>query len=201
LELVTFFDYVGVGVFATSGAILAIEKKLDILGIYIIGFVTSIGGGVTRDVIMDKGIPIFFSDYIYISIILICVTIVILSKGNVPFNSTVVVLDAIGLSAFAIGSAVKSISLDYNLPSVIFIAFITAVGGGVVRDIFCQRIPLILVEDFYASCAILGALSIWSLSHFIDINYAIYISFILTIVIRLVAYYKHFHLPKINKTK
>lgn len=199
MELVTFFDYVGVAVFSISGAIFAIEKGLDLLGIYIIGFVTAIGGGVTRDVIMDRGTPVFFSDYIYIFAILISVTMVIILKGNVPFKNTVIILDAIGLSAFAIGSGVKAIYLGENFPSIIFISFITAVGGGVIRDILCLRTPVILVEDIYASCAIFGSILLCVMYNFFDSNIAIYTSFILTIVLRLVAYFLKFHLPKIQK--
>lgn len=200
MELVSFFDYVGVAVFAISGSIFAIEKGLDIFGIYLIGFVTSIGGGVTRDAIMDNGIPIFFSDYIYIFAILISVTAVIFLKGNVPFKNTVVILDAIGLSAFAVGSSVKAIGLSHNFPSIIFISFITSVGGGVIRDVLCGRTPLILVEDIYASCAIFSSVLLCILSNFIDFNIAIYISFSAGIILRLVTYFCNIHLPKIKKS-
>ncbi|MTL76209.1 trimeric intracellular cation channel family protein, partial [Turicibacter sanguinis] len=134
MDLITFFEYIGLFVFAASGAMCAIEKKMDFFGILTLATVTAIGGGVIRDVVTDIGVPVFFSKYEYMLTILIATILVICLRGRIKWQTSFLILDAIGLSVFTIAAGMKAIDLNYNFMTFLFVSVITAVGGGVIRD-------------------------------------------------------------------
>ena len=98
MDLITLFEYIGLFVFAASGAICAMEKKMDLFGILILATVTAIGGGVIRDVVTDVGIPVFFSNYQYLLVIIIATYLVILFRGQIKWRNSFIILDALGLA-------------------------------------------------------------------------------------------------------
>lgn len=148
MELILFLEYIGVFVFAASGAIRAIERKMDFFGILTLATVTAIGGGVIRDVVTNIGVPAFFSDYTSMLIILLSTILVIIFRGTIKWKTTFLVLDASGLAVFTIAAAMKAMELHYNFLTFIFVSLITAIGGGVIRDILAKQVPTILKEKF-----------------------------------------------------
>ena len=161
MNLITLFEYIGLFVFAASGAIRAMEKKMDLFGILILATVTAIGGGVIRDVVTDIGIPVFFSNFQYLLVIMIATYSVIILRGEIRWRNSFLILDALGLAVFTIAAGMKAIESNYNFMTFLFVSVITAVGGGVIRDILAQEVPMILRREVYAVASLIGAICLW----------------------------------------
>lgn len=201
VDLITFFEYIGLFVFAASGAICAIGKKMDFFGILTLSTVTAIGGGVIRDVVTNIGIPIFFSKYEYMLVILISTTLVILFRGRIKWRISFLILDAIGLAVFTVAAGMKAIESDYNFMTFIFVSVITAVGGGVIRDVLAQEVPTILKREIYAVASLFGAIIFWFLHPVLGMTISSYFCLGLIFCIRLITYYYHIHLPYVDNGK
>lgn len=199
MELITVLEYIGLFVFAASGAMCAIEKKMDFFGILILATVTAIGGGVIRDVVTDIGIPIFFSKYEYMLIIILSTILVIILRGRIQWQTTFLVLDAIGLSVFTVAAGMKAIDQGFNFMTFLFVSVITAVGGGVIRDVLAQEVPNILKREIYAVASLIGAICLWFLSPLIGITYSSYICLALIFIIRLITIHYQMNLPYIDE--
>lgn len=198
MELILFLEYIGVFVFAASGAIRAIERKMDFFGILTLATVTAIGGGVIRDVVTNIGVPAFFSDYTSMLIILLSTILVIIFRGTIKWKTTFLVLDACGLAVFTIAAAMKAMELHYNFLTFIFVSLITAIGGGVIRDILAKQVPTILKREIYAVASIIGASLFWFISPYLGTYLSAHLCLGLIFIIRLVTYYYHIHLPYIE---
>lgn len=198
MPIISIFDYIGTLAFALSGASVAIQKRLDVFGIYVVAAVTAVGGGITRDVVMDKGVPIIFSSYTTIALIVIAASLAILMRGNFRWNKYMDAFDAIGLSVFVIDTGVKAIHLGYNLPQFFFVSIITGVGGGVIRDLLCQRVPVILRREVYASAGIAGALFLWFAHPYIGMDLAMYSAMAMIVIIRMYSVIKNVNLPVVS---
>lgn len=194
---VTILEYIGVFAFAISGAYVAIEEKLDLLGIYILATVTAMGGGIIRDMVTDVGIPAFFSSHGAVLIIIIAATLAIFIKEKWTNSLFFVVMDSLGLAAFTVSSGVKAINNQYNLLLFIFVTAITGVGGGVLRDIIICKKPAVFRKDIYCIAGVMGSLALWYLYPVAGESIAIYTSLIIVIVVRIISYIKDLHLPVI----
>lgn len=177
-------DIIGIISFALSGFLIAVHYKLDILGVFISSFLTALGGGMIRDVISNK-IPYVFTDTTPIMLVIATVLLSYILKlhtiNNLEGKTTFIVSDAIGLASFAITGSLIAIENDFNFLGVLILAFLTAVGGGTTRDILINKVPFILVSEFYATVAMIVGLIIYILHLFNIINI-----FTLTIVLFLV---------------
>lgn len=199
MDLITFFEYIGLFVFAASGAICAIEKKMDFFGILTLATVTAIGGGVIRDVVTNIGIPVFFSKYEYMLTILISTSLVILFRGKIKWKTSFLVLDAIGLAVFTIAAGMKAIESNYNLMTFLFVSVITAVGGGVIRDVLAQEVPNILKREIYAVASLIGAICLWFTYPLLGMAISSYLGLGIIFIIRLITYYYQVHLPYVDE--
>lgn len=195
-------DIIGIISFAISGFLIAVHMKLDILGIFISSFLTALGGGIIRDVIANKTPYVLNND---LPIILVCATLLISfllklhKKTDIEGKTTFIVSDAIGLVSFAITGALIGIEADFNFLGVLMLAFLTAVGGGTIRDILINKVPSILVSEFYGTVAIIVGLITYFLHLFHETTILnLTILFISGVTLRLLAYYKHWHLPKLG---
>jgi uncharacterized membrane protein YeiH len=157
--LLYFIDLIGVAVFAVSGALAAGRKRLDLLGVVVISTVTAIGGGTTRDILLDRH-PIFWvADPSYLAVItgasLLTVAYV---RWRPPPKKSLAVADAFGLAFFVISGARIAQQLDLPAISVVVMGVLTGVVGGVIRDVLTAEIPLILHRgELYATAAIAGS--------------------------------------------
>jgi len=152
------FDLLGTVAFAISGTLAAIDKKLDFFGILIIAFVTSVGGGTLRDLLIGRTPVGWMTDLTYIYIIIISAIIgIIFRKKMGHLSKTLFLFDSIGLGVFTITGA--EIGLQFGLHPIICMMLATMTGsfGGLIRDILCNEIPVILRKEIYASACILGA--------------------------------------------
>jgi uncharacterized membrane protein YeiH len=194
VNLLDIIEVVGVAAFAASGAIVAIEKKLDIFGIIVLAFVTSVGGGVIRDVVMNRGIPAFFSNYLYAGVALVSAVIMMLVRGKIRWSFPFVLIDALGLSVFTIVAGVKAMDSGYNLLAFLFVSLITGIGGSVMRDLMVMEIPTILRREIYATAVLIGALVLWFTLPLIGRDLSIYLSIAVVFAVRVVSYRMNMHL-------
>jgi len=156
--LLLVLDLVGIGVFALSGALTGVEKRLDLFGVLALSFTTALGGGIIRDLLIGVTPPATFTDSRYLIVPAVCGVLVFYVHPAVTrVRRPLMVFDAAGLSLFAVAGAQKSIDAGLNTPSSIGVGMITAVGGGIMRDVLVREIPLVLHREIYATAALLGA--------------------------------------------
>ena len=152
-------DLTGTFAFAVNGALTAIRvARLDIVGVLTLGIITAIGGGIIRDVLIDRLPPATFSDWRYLA--------VAAGGGLVAFvaghrldrlSMPITVLDAAGLSLFAVTGAAKALGAGLGPVQAVLLGAITGVGGGTVRDVLIRQVPSVLTTGLYAIPALVGA--------------------------------------------
>lgn len=194
-------DIIGIVSFAVSGFLIAVHYKLDILGIFISSFLTALGGGMIRDVIANKT-PYVLTDNLPIilvaSTLFISLILKLHKKTDLEGKTTFIISDAIGLVSFAITGALIGIETGFNFLGVLMLAFLTAVGGGTIRDILINKVPSILVSEFYGTVAIIVGLITYFLHLLHETNIInLTILFTFGVTLRLLAFYKKWHLPKL----
>ena len=196
-------DIVGIICFALSGFLISVHYKLDILGVFISSFLTALGGGMIRDVLADRT-PYVFTTNLPVILVVVTVVIALLFKlhkiDDLEGKTVFIISDAVGLVSFSITGSIVAIQNDFNFLGVLILAFLTAVGGGTIRDILINRVPSILVSEFYATVALIVASIIFVLEllHLRSLP-TLTLVFIFGVVLRILAYYKKWHLPTLSK--
>jgi len=156
--LFTLLDIAGTFVFALSGAVAAKQRNLDLFGIVTVAFTVACGGGVVRDVCIGATPPVGLSNWHYLMVSIIAALVAIGAYRPVMrLKQPVLLFDAVGLGLFAAAGAHKALLHVHNAEAAILLGMITAVGGGVLRDVLLNRVPLILQKEIYASAALAGA--------------------------------------------
>lgn len=201
-NLVVVADIMGIVAFALSGFLIGVRHKLDLLGIIIAASITALGGGVVRDAILNRT-PFAFTEYYpaitVLSTIAIAFAFRLYRSEQLEEKWLFVISDTIGLVAFSITGALLAMDAGFNFFGVIILSFLTAVGGGVLRDTMINQVPSVLISDFYGSIALIVAIlmlimnKLWGI-HTIEV--AVIAAF--AIILRLLAYYKQWHLPKLS---
>jgi len=194
-------DLIGVAVFAVSGALAAGRKQLDLLGVIVIATVTAIGGGTTRDILLDRHPVFWIADPTYLIVIAAAALLtVIVARRWQPHEEALVFADALGLGFFVISGA--RIAADLGLPalSVIVMGVITGVAGGVLRDVLTNEIPLILRRgELYATAAIAGVASYLGAQALgLPANAAATLGMAITVALRLAAIVWGIRLPVVS---
>jgi len=151
-------DLAGVAVFAVSGVLAAGRKRLDLLGVVVVAALTAVGGGTTRDLLLDRH-PIFWiADPTYLVVIgAAALATFVYVRVRPPPLGALLVADALGLALFTMTGAQVAESAGLAPIIVVVMATMTGAAGGVLRDIMCAEIPLVLHRDIYATAAIVGA--------------------------------------------
>ena len=157
--LLLVLDLLGTFVFALDGALLALRvARLDIVGTVTLGMVTAIGGGVIRDLLIGAVPPATFSDWRYLAVATAGGLIAFLLGHRLErLSAPITVLDAAGLSLFAVTGASKALDFGLGAGQAVILGAITAVGGGTMRDVLVRRVPAVLQSGLYAIPAIIGA--------------------------------------------
>ena len=188
------------GTFAISGSLVASDKKFDIFGVLIIAFVTAVGGGMLRDILINAHPINWIGDLNYIWTIFLAVFLTFLFKSKIAFLSkTLFLFDTIGISVFTLLGLQKGLSFDLHPFIAIIMGMVSVVFGGVLRDVLTNKIPLIFKKEIYASACLAGGLSYLILNLVAipkEINFIISASVI--IIIRLISVKYELELPKIN---
>ena len=200
MNILSILDYIGVFVFAMSGILTASNKKLDLFGGFIIAFVTALGGGTLRDLLLNVEIGwIIETKYIYI-VLAGAFFALLLKKVTQKMSKTIFLFDTIGIGLFTILGIQKALLLNAPVEVAVMFGVMTATFGGVIRDILCTEIPLIFRKEIYATACFVGAITYVSLNYF-GVNDIIntIISGAIIISIRTVAVIKKLSLPLINE--
>jgi uncharacterized membrane protein YeiH len=156
-DLLRLIDILGTISFAVSGVFAAMQKKLDLFGILVIAFITAVGGGSLRDMLLGDLPVSWMRNLVYPVLILAATVVTILFKkivGN--FQATLLVFDSLGLGFFTVFGLQKGIAFDLHPGICVALGTITGCFGGVIRDISLGSIPLIFQKEIYASASILG---------------------------------------------
>ncbi|MBQ9009425.1 MAG: TRIC cation channel family protein [Clostridia bacterium] len=198
-------ELIGTAAFAVSGAITAIRKEMDLLGICLMGIITACGGGVFRDLLLGSVPPVLFTRPVYaITAIAASLITFIPAIRTSPFlqahhlDRIVFLADAIGLGIFStVGvRAVQSAGYGEHFFFSITLGVITGVGGGVLRDILAGDRPYIFVKHIYACAALAGALVYYFAGRFLSVFPAMILGSLVTLMIRILAARYRWSLPK-----
>ena len=195
-------EIIGTLAFALSGFYVAVKEKLDLLGVFIASFLTALGGGLVRDMFADRG-PYTFTNLmptlLVLGVVFLSILLKLHHKDEIEKKFYFIVSDTLGLVSFSISGALIGLQADFNVFGVILLALITAVGGGVVRDILLNRVPFFLTSEFYGTVSLLVGLCLYLFAQFDVSGYLPLMAvFIFGVVLRLLAYYKQWNLPKIG---
>ncbi|ESU22436.1 putative membrane protein [Flavobacterium enshiense DK69] len=194
-------DILGTMAFAVSGALTAMNKKMDPFGVFIIAFVTAVGGGTLRDVLIGRTPVGWMMNLNYVYIILLGFVLAMIFKEKLDgFRKSMFLFDTIGLGVFTLIGLEKG--LEVHLHPVICIALgtMTACFGGVIRDILCNEIPVIFRKEIYATICIVGGIFFFFLKSIeLPENLVYLATSVLIIFIRLMAVIFHWSLPTVEK--
>jgi uncharacterized membrane protein YeiH len=190
-------DILGTIAFAISGALMAMNKKMDPFGVFIIGFVTAVGGGTLRDVLIGKQPVIWMNDISYIFLIGFAVFIAIIFRKKLKkLQKSLFLFDTIGLGIFTITGTEIGINANFHPIISIALGTMTACFGGVIRDILCNEVPVLFRKEIYATACIFGSIVFIILYNFnIDQNIVYVSTSLIVITIRLVAVKYKLSLP------
>ncbi|WP_159947449.1 trimeric intracellular cation channel family protein [Polaribacter septentrionalilitoris] len=200
MELIYVLDILGTFAFAISGALVAADKKFDLFGVLIIAFVTAVGGGMLRDVLIDAHPINWIGDLNYLYTIFAAVVLTFLFKSKIlPLSKTLFLFDTIGLGVFTLLGLQKGLLFDLHPIVALIMGMISAVFGGVLRDVLTNKVPLIFEKEIYASACLAGGITYLGLNYFgLDNNIIFIISASVIVVIRVVAVRFNLQLPKIK---
>ena len=205
ITLVQVFDFVGTLAFAISGIRLASAKKFDLFGAYVVGVTTAIGGGTMRDMMLGVS-PFWMTNMFY----LICSAIALLwvivfRKLLVRQDNTWFLFDTIGLALFTVTGIEKTITTigpsgeHFPFWTAIIMGTITGAGGGVLRDVFSNEVPLIFRKEIYALACVIGGIAYYICHHLgLDSTLSAIICGITVVLMRLLAVKYKLHLPTIK---
>ena len=160
-SIVTMMDFVGTFAFAISGIRLASAKRFDWFGAYVVGFVTAIGGGTIRDLLLGRT-PGWMTDPMYV----LCtgfamLLVIVLGKYLIKLNVTFFLFDTIGLALFTVTGASKALDSGFPFWVAIIMGSMTGAAGGVIRDVLINDIPLIFRKEIYAMACVMGGIAYW----------------------------------------
>ena len=181
-DFVNWCDYLGTLAFAISGIRLAAGKGFDWFGAYVVGFVTAVGGGTIRDILLD--IKPFW----------------LIQRQVVRLNHSLFFFDAIGLGLFVVVGVAKSYAAEFPWWVAVIMGTITGSFGGLLRDVLINETPLIFRTDFYASACVLGSVIYVLMGHYssLPIEWVQFISAVSVLVFRVLAVVLHIQLPTFN---
>ncbi|MFD2165293.1 trimeric intracellular cation channel family protein [Thalassotalea euphylliae] len=196
-DLLYWLDLFGIIVFALSGALMAGRYQLDPFGVVVLAAVTAIGGGTIRDVILNA--PVFWVEqtyYLWTISITALLTIVFIRKPKRIPKRFLLIADAFGLALFAVLGTEKALSFGASIPAAVVLGTITGVAGGMIRDVLCNVIPMILRQEIYATAAMVGG-GTYALLYWLgwDNQISIVVSVMGCLVLRLAAIYWKVSLP------
>ncbi len=195
--MLTYIFVIAITAEAMSGALAAGRRNMDLFGVALIAFITALGGGTVRDVLLGN-FPVTWTQhpsYIYTTIGAGLFTVII-AKYMRKLNRIFLLVDAMGLVAFTIIGCNVALRLDYSLPVIVMSGIITGIFGGIWRDILCNRMPLVLRHELYASVSFIVANFYLLLIYFdINENLTLILPFILGLSLRMAALKWKWSLP------
>jgi uncharacterized membrane protein YeiH len=157
-RLFTFLELAGTSAFAISGAAAGRDRRLDWFGVLVVAFVVACGGGVLRDRCIGAVPPAGLTDWRYLAVAIAAALLTMIANPLVVrLAHPVTLFDSLGLGLFAVTGAQKALIYGHNAEVALLLGVVTAVGGGVLRDVLLNRVPIILEREIYALAALVGA--------------------------------------------
>lgn len=205
-------DMAGIVAFSISGAMIAIEEETDLFGVILLGLITALGGGVTRDTLLGLSPSTNFFNYPNIILSVATSLMVFLFAyrhrryyldHTREFENINNIVDSLGLGLFSIYGVNMTMTAGYrsNLFLLVFMGVMTGAGGGLIRDVIVKRIPMIFSKHIYAIASIIGCLTyIFLLRLNVENGVAMSVSIIFVVFIRMVATVKKLDLPKVKRS-
>lgn len=190
-------DLAGTFAFAISGALAARREKFDLFGVLAVAYITACGGGIARDLCIGAVPPAGLADWRYALVAVIAALATIVAYRQVErLTYPVRLFDALGLGLFAVYGAHKALALGMNAEVAILVGMLTAVGGGVARDMLLTRVPIIMQKEIYASAAFIGAaLAVLGESLSWATAWSMWLPIVLCCGLRLLSLRHHWQLP------
>lgn len=197
MSIIYALDLFGTLVFAISGVLTATEHKFDLVGAFIIGLVTAVGGGTIRDILIGQTPVGWMQDMNYLVIIAIAMPLCYYFRKSIQkLRKGIFIFDTIGIGLFTILGLEKTLGLGLNPAIAILMGICSAVFGGIIRDVLCNEVPLIFRKEIYATACLAGAICYLLLSSLSgNQNVGIIVSILLVIVIRYLSVKRHWQLP------
>ena len=194
-------DIFGTVAFAISGVLIAMNKKMDPFGVFIIAFVTAVGGGTLRDILIGATPVFWMQDMTFILVISLASVFAVVFRNYIThLRRSLFLFDTIGIGLYTVIGIEKGISADLHPVICVTLGTISACFGGVIRDILCNEIPVIFRKEVYATACILGGLVYFTLDAFLqDQNLLFLITGAVVIAIRLAAVIFKISLPSLYK--
>ncbi len=159
MNAINFIDYAGTFVFALSGVLAGVDRKFDLFGVFILGFVTATGGGTLRDLMIGSTPVGWMTNEIYVYLIVSAVPITFLFNGLIrKLRRGFFIFDTVGIGMFTVLGMEKTLSLGLSPLIAVMMGVVSAVFGGIIRDVLANRTPLIFREEVYAMACLAGAL-------------------------------------------
>jgi uncharacterized membrane protein YeiH len=194
--LQTIFNYVGIAVFAAAGATVGVRKGFDLFGIVVLGVLTGTGGGILRDLLLDRP-PYSIQHWPNITIAVIAVVIATpFAHVIIKMNTAVLILDAIGMGFFATSGAAIAVDEGASWFAAALVGMLSAIAGGMLRDVVAREVPLVMgPDDLYAIPAMLGAAAYVAIDYFGPQWLGVAVGSALATLVRLAAMAFHWRLP------
>lgn len=204
IEWLYVFDLCGTAVFALSGALAAGRHRMDPFGVIVLASVTAVGGGSIRDALLGAT-PVFWirdPNYIIVILITVLLTLLLVRRPKKVPQQTLPIADALGLALFTVIGAEKALNLELGGMIAVVMGLITGVGGGIIRDLLCRQVPMILRTEIYATASILGGIC-YSVSIYLGVDnmHAVLVAMTVALCIRLAAIRWHLSLPAFDLKK
>ncbi len=193
---------IGTVAFALSGFLVGVRKELDLMGVFILSMLTANGGGAVRDTLVGRlpGVLTDISAFLTVVGVIAIAMLLRLHKHKQLEKSRLFILsDSMGLAAFSVTGALVGIEEGLSIFGVMVLAFLTASGGGIIRDLMVNEVPSVLSSDFYGSIAILMGAMLYGLHELgMDSNLTVLLVFGVALILRLIAYYLGWRLPRMS---
>ncbi|MGB0895120.1 MAG: trimeric intracellular cation channel family protein [Parashewanella sp.] len=197
-QWIYFFDLWGTAVFALTGALAAGHHKMDPFGVLVLAGVTAVGGGSIRDALMGATPVFWLQDPNYVLVILCTVALTLVFtrlNHNAPWY-ILPIADALGLALFTIIGTEKALLLGLSEVSAVIMGVVTGIGGGIMRDVLCRQVPMVLRTEIYATACIVGGICYcMCLNFYLDEKSTLVISMSVALAIRLAAIKWRLSLP------
>lgn len=203
MDLQFIFELVGTYFFAVSGALAVHDREHDVFGAGFTGFITAIGGGTLRDVLLDSYPLVWIDDVRYLYAIFAGIlTAILFFKIMSRLRRTLFLFDTLGIALFSVLGAEKALSLGVRPEIAAMMGMFSAVMGGVIRDMLCNATPILLKKEIYATACLSGAILVIVLQNLgVERNTNLILSFLLVVTIRLVAVRFKLSLPQLDWKK
>lgn len=194
-------DILGTVAFAISGVLVALEKRMDAFGVLIIAFVTAVGGGTLRDMMVGINPASWMTNITYVYVIIASAILAVVFRKQIYYlRKSLFLFDTIGIGLYTVVGIETGLVAQLHPIICIALGTMTACFGGVIRDILCNEIPIIFRKEIYATPCILGGFSYFLLREFVaDTNFIFVIAGLIVIITRLIAVRLKISLPSLYK--